>query len=60
MDLVTIGSGENKVWINPKQIEWFWNYGGKLCVKFAGELEVQKFEGITAEEFEQKLNPPYV
>jgi hypothetical protein len=57
VDLVTIGTGESKVWINPKQIEWFWNHNGKLLVKFAGEREMQSFEGMTAEEFERRLNP---
>jgi hypothetical protein len=56
MDLVTIGAGEDKVWINPAHIEWFWNHGGKLCVKLVGEREMQTFEGITAEEFERTLN----
>lgn len=59
MDLVTIGSGDEKVWINPAQIEWFWNHGGKLCVKFVGKRDVQTYSGITAEEFEQKLNPMF-
>lgn len=57
MDLVVIGSGTSKVWINPKQIAWFWDHGGKLTVKFAGETGMQTFDGITAEEFERRLNP---
>lgn len=28
MELVTIGSGDDKVWVNPAQVEWFWNHNG--------------------------------